>query len=317
MDKTSNLTREWVDNKLSSMEGMKELFQFIDAAFEPRFTIKMANIKKQELAYWKKEGLYEMTTTSENREWTRVHFFDYVWLKLVSELRKVNMPVKDILKIRQNFFTMNDDIILSFISKGMDEVKNYPNAIAEDDIIDFKQKLLTAQEFFTGMFRSFFLPWNLFVLHLMLDYKRFNLLFSFNGEMGWFYPELVNEPDVFSEFLTFTNQTHVSIPIHKLLDEFYESSEIKSRDIQQVFLLTEKEVKLIKILRTEGITGMKIKLRPDKGGHILVETVHQEDIGKTKLQLDRILNKEGYKDIHIKMEGSAICLFEVSTKMKI
>jgi hypothetical protein len=62
---------------------------------------------------------------------------------------------------------------------------------------------------------------------------------------------------------------------------------------------------------------MKIKLRPDKGGHILVETVHQEDIGKTKLQLDRILNKEGYKDIHIKMEGSAICLFEVSTKMKI
>jgi hypothetical protein len=62
----------------------------------------------------------------------------------------------------------------------MDEVKNYPNAIAEDDIIDFKQKLLTAQEFFTGMFRSFFLPWNLFVLHLMLDYNRFNLLLSFN-----------------------------------------------------------------------------------------------------------------------------------------
>jgi hypothetical protein len=49
----------------------------------------------------------------------------------------------------------------------------------------------------------------------------------------------------------------------------------------------------------------------------LVETVHQEDTEKTLLQLEWIVKKEGYKDIKIKIEGSAICLFEVRTKIKI
>ena len=101
------------------------------------------------------------------------------------------------------------------------------------------------------------------------------------------------------------------------MDEFYSSPDIKLKDIQQVFQLTKTEIKLFEIIRTEGITEVKIKLEPDKGGYILIETVHREDTEKTLLQLDRIVKNEGYKDITIKTEGTSIRLFEVRTKMKI
>lgn len=260
-----------------------------------------------------KEGLYEMLNVSEDREWTRFHFFDYVWLKLVSELRKFDMPVKEIYKVRQQFFTLNDDTIRTLLTSGLDEAANYPATIAVD------AKDLKNEEFnlIAFMYRKYFPPFNLFVLSLLLDRRRINVLVNFNGERGWFSPDLMNNPDLFTEFLTFSNQAHVSIPVHKILDEFYDNPEIKLKDIQQVFRLTKTEIKLFEIIRTEGITEVKIKLKPDKGGYILIETVHQEDTEKTLLQLDRIVKKEGYKDITIKTEGTSICLFEVRTKMKI
>ena len=126
------ISGQWLAEKLSSEDGGKEFFQFMDSLFERRFTLKHANIKKQELAYWKKEGLFEMSIVSEDREWTRFHFFDYVWLKLVSELRKFDIPVKEIFKVRQQFFTLNDDTIRTLLTSGLDEAANYPATIAVD-----------------------------------------------------------------------------------------------------------------------------------------------------------------------------------------
>ena len=314
MTKMDQISEQWLAQKLSSEDGANDFFQFMDSLYESRFTLKHANIKKQELAYWKKEGLYEMSNVSEDREWTRFNFFDYVWLKLVSELRKVNMPAKEVAKVKQQFFTISDDNIITMLTRGVSEASKYPNAIPENAIADIQR---AGFNYMVPMFRKYFLPFNLFVLGLILNRTRFNLLVNFNGEMGWFYPELVNNPDVFSDFLSFSNQTHVSIPIYRLLDDFYSSPDIKLKDIKQVFQLTNTEIKIFEIIRTEGITEVKIKLKPDKGGYILIETVHREDTEKTLLQLDRIVKKEGYKDITIKTEGTSIRLFEVRTKMKI
>jgi hypothetical protein len=313
MNKYDQISLEWFKKKFSTPEGVTEFQEYMDSLFERRFTLKHANVKKQELAYWKKEGLYEMLNVPEDREWTRFHFFDYVWLKLVSELRKFDMPVKEIYKVRQQFFTLNDDTIRTLLTSGLDEAANYPATIAVD-AKDFKNEEFNLIAF---MYRKYFPPFNLFVLSLLLDRRRLNLLVNFNGERGWFSPDLMDNPDLFTEFLTFSNQAHVSIPVNKILDEFYENPEIKLKDIKQVFQLTKTEIKLFEIIRTEGITEVKIKLKPDKGGYILIETVHREDTEKTLLQLDRIVKKEGYKDITIKTEGTSIRLFEVRTKIKI
>jgi DNA-binding transcriptional MerR regulator len=314
MIKMDQISGQWLAEKLSSEDGVKEFFQFMDSLFERRFTLKHANIKKQELAYWKKEGLFEMSIVSEDREWTRFNFFDYVWLKLVSELRKLNMPAKEVAKVKQQFFTISDDDIITMLTRGVPEAPNHPKIISDDEIADVKHD---GFKHMVLMFRKYFLPFNEFVLGLIFNRTRFNLLVNFNGEIGWFDTEVINKPDVCRDFLSFIDHTHVSIPIHRLLDEFYSSPDIKLKDIQQVFQLTKTEIKLFEIIRTEGITEVKIKLEPDKGGYILIETVHREDTEKTLLQLDRIVKKEGYKDITIKTEGTSIRLFEVRTKMKI
>ena len=314
MIKLDQISGQWLAQKLSSEDGAKDFLQFMDSLFERRFTLKHANIKKQELAYWKKEGLFEMSIVSEDREWTRFNFFDYVWLKLVSELRKLNMPAKEVAKVKQQFFTISDDDIITMLTRGVPEAPNHPKIISDDEIADVKHD---GFKHMVLMFRKYFLPFNEFVLGLIFNRTRFNLLVNFNGEIGWFDTEVINKPDVFRDFLSFIDHTHVSIPIHRLLDEFYSSPDIKLKDIQQVFQLTKTEIKLFEIIRTEGITEVKIKLEPDKGGYILIETVHREDTEKTLLQLDRIVKKEGYKDITIKTEGTSIRLFEVRTKMKI
>ena len=152
------ISEQWLAQKLSSEVGANDFFQFMDSLYESRFTLKHANIKKQELAYWKKEGLYEMSNVSEDREWTRFNFFDYVWLKLLSELRKVNMPAKEVAKVKQQFFTISDDDIIIMLTRGVSEASKYPNAITESAIADIQRD---GFNYMVPMLRKYFLPFNL------------------------------------------------------------------------------------------------------------------------------------------------------------
>jgi hypothetical protein len=151
----------------------------------------------------------------------------------------------------------------------------------------------------------------------MIDRIPINILVNTDGETVYLSPNQLAQTNVTESLVAFLSKPFIGVPMHALLDEFYDNPEIKLKDIKQVFQLTKTEIKLFEIIRTEGITEVKIKLKPDKGGYILVETVYNENIEKTILQLDRIVNKEGYQVITIKTENNSIRHLEIRKKIKL
>jgi hypothetical protein len=299
---------EWVLEKLSAVNGNDELFQFIDGLFDPRFTLKQAGIKKQDLSYWKHEGLYENRAGAEGREWTRLSFFDYLWLRLVVELRKVNVPIKSIAQLRSQLFTMSDeDMNMIFSSRQ----KSYRELSLPSEIEKKIEDAITVQsELFNALFKKYFSHFSIFVLGLMLQRKRLVLSYTPDGQFYLLAPDEIRSEEQMKLFLSLSDQAHASVPLHKLMEEFFVNPFVATKEWQRVFRLTPTEVKIVEAIREKGIVDVRVKLRPEMGGYLLVEPRDRQSIEEALFEVKRIVAQGGYQNITIQLEGKSIVVFE-------
>ena len=299
---------ERVLEKLSAVNGNEELFQFIDGLFDPRFTLKQAGIKKQDLSYWKHEGLYENRAGAEGREWTRLGFFDYLWLRLVVELRKVNVPIKSIAQLRSQLFTMSDEDMKMIFSSRQ---KSYRELSLPSEIEKKIEDAITVQsELFNALFKKYFSHFSIFVLGLMLQRKRLVLSYTPDGQFHLLAPDEIRSEAQMKLFLSLSDQAHASVPLHKLMEEFFVNPFVATKEWQRVFRLTPTEVKIVEAIREKGIVDVRVKLRPEMGGYLLVEPRDRQSIEESLFEVKKIVAEGGFKNITIQLEGKSIVVFE-------
>jgi hypothetical protein len=307
--------QKWLVSRIASEEGMLEFVSFVDGLYEPRFTLKQAGIKKQDLSYWKHEGLYENRLGAEGREWTRLSFFDYIWLRLVVELRKVNVPIKSIAELRSQLFTMSDEgikMIMDQRKKGYDEV-SLPTEVKEQ----IEHEIQTQGDLFFSMFKKYFSNFSFLVLGLMIQRRRLVLTYTPDGRFNFLAPDEIYEGDQRDLFLRLCDQPHASVPMHNLMSEFFVNPFVATKEWQRVFGLTPTELKIVEAIREKGSIEVRVKLRPDKGGYLLMETLKHQSVETSLREIDLIIKSGGYKNISVKSENGSIKVFEVLTKQKI
>ncbi len=313
--KFDSISVAWLHEKIATTEGADEFVLFMDGLMEPRFTLKQANIKKQDLSYWKREGLFENRPGAEGREWTRFGFFDYMWLRLVVELRKVHVPVKIIAQLRRDLFEIDDQVLAKMIRQDVDWSKE--NQMPSEMVHQFEQEYSKQPEVFLTLFKRYFSVFACLILGIMLDRSRLNLIITADGSISFFTPDKLNATENYEQFTMLSDLPHISVPLHQLLDEFYCNPFIAPKECQRVFGLTASELKIFEAIRKEGTLEVRIKLKPDKGGYLLMETIHQEDPKKSLHLIEQIIKKGGYQHIEIKTEQGAIRVCEIATKQKI
>jgi hypothetical protein len=313
--KFDDFSHRWMCEKVSTPEGAEEFFRFMDNLLEPKFTLKQANIRKQDLSYWKREGLFENRVGAEGREWTRMGFFDYMWLRLVVELRKVNVPVKNIAHLRTQLFEIDDETLKTLINEEVQQMQDGP--FPQEMVSAVEMAVKKQPEVFLPLMKKYFSLFARLILGIMLQRRRMLLTFTPEGVFDISFPDDIGESEHLAKYFTFCDQPYMSIPLHRLLDEFYENPHIAPKDCQRIFGLTSSELKIFEAIRQEGNLEVRIKLKPDKGGFLLMETLHQVDPQKSIQSIERIIKKGGYQNIEIKTEHGSIRVFEIVTKEKI
>lgn len=313
--KFDDVSHRWMCEKLSTAEGSEDFFRFMDNLLEPKFTLKQANIRKQDLSYWKREGLFENRVGAEGREWTRMGFFDYMWLRLVVELRKVNVPVKNIAMLRTQLFEIDDETMTSLIHEDIKQSQDGP--IPQEMITEFETAFKKQPEVFLPLMKKYFSLFARLILGIMLQRRRMLLTCTPDGTFDLSFPDEIGQSEQLEKYFALCDQPYMSVPLHRLLDEFYENPHIAPKDCQRIFGLTAAELKIFEAIRQEGNLEVRIKLKPDKGGFLLMETLHQVDPQKSVQSIERIIKKGGYQNIEIKTEQGAIRVCEVITKEKI
>jgi hypothetical protein len=318
MSKALNLDAynlQWMVSKLSTEEGIKEYVKFFDGLYEPRFTLKQTGIKKQDLSYWKHEGIYENRSGAEGREWTRLNFFDYMWLRLVVELRKVNVPIKSIAELRSQLFAMSDERIKMIL----DQRKNGYREVSLPKEVEHRieHEIQTQGDLFFSLFKKYFSHFSFLVLGLMLQRTRYVLAYTPDGQFHYLAPDETYEGEQRALFLRLCDQPHASVPLHNLLSEFFVNPFVATKEWQRVFGLTPTELKIVEAVREKGNIEVRVKLRPDKGGYLLMETLKHQSVEASLREIDLIIKSGGYKNISVKSENGSIVVFEVLTKQKI
>jgi hypothetical protein len=308
----------WFVEKITNENQSRDFYKFLDELFAPRFSVAQLNVKRQEMTYWKREGIIKMIQTNgKSREWVKVNFFDYTWLRLVASLRKLNLPAKAILKLKAHLNEISDDQIIETLQSSFEQFDSIsPNSkLVEDYQKDIVQENFPSD--FLQFFRKTFTPFNILVLNLMAERKHINLLVDEDGNCEYFIPDTFKEMLEDENLRQFLNKPFISVPLHTLLDEFYTNPKIKIEDQRKIYNLTTQESKVLALLRKENIKEIRIKLNNKDCGVILIEVVEEKNAGPVFDKVKHLLEKGKFSNITLKQENGVLRLYEEVTKYKI
>lgn len=310
-------TNSWLEKQLS--DNPEKMFAFFEQLQAPRFSVSQMGISRQELLYWKKLGVLVLPEpeSTEKRVWNKVNFYEYCWLQLVVKLREMNMPVEVIAKLRNTMFDDNDDFfkrLFQELNKFQLDNPAVQKVRKEYDLANLFEHM---PPWFFNTFKKLFSPFNLIILRLMTDRTPMNILVKYDGDCILINEDSFKKAELISLFFEFIQQPFVNIPLADLLDGFYSSDAIKSKDKKAIFNLTDRELKVLELLRTEGIKEIKIRLTENQRGQILIETLEQKSLPQLETRIASMLKKNEFQNIRLYAEKGHLLLFEETKKIRI
>lgn len=308
----------WFLEKLKDENQSRDFFNFLDELYAPRFSVAQLNVKRQEMTYWKREGIIDVKQSdSLVREWVRVNFFEYTWLRLVAALRKLNLPAKAILKLKSHLSEISDQEIKELLNLSFEKFESISpkSQLRNDYEREIVQENYPSE--FLEFFKEKFTPFNILVLNLMAERRHINLLVDEDGNCEYFMPDTFKEMVEDEKLLSFLNKPFISVPLHSLLDEFYTNPKIKIDDQKKIYNLTTQESKVLELLRKENIKELRIKLNNKDCGVILIEVVEEKNVGPIYAKVKQLLESGKFSNITLKQENGVLRLYEEVTKYKI
>ena len=310
------LNTDWLTEKLSNENSMMGFVKFIDSLLEPIFSISALNLTRQELNQWKAEGLIK-SNDSELREWVRVNFFDFIWLKMIDIMRQSKIPFTTIHKLKKEFFEINDQELRYLLSNAYKQGKD---EIPKGEVMNLIEKEVVSQDYppaVMALFKRYFPPFNLFIFGLLIERSPISILVNADGQTVYLNPNQLAKTNVTEALVAFLSKPFIGVPMHTLLDEFYDNPKIKLAEQQQVCNLTKLETKVLGLLRKENIKEIRIRFNQQLRGEIIIEHVNYVNPGILIKNVQDILQRGKYSTIKIVQEDGHLKIFEEVIKEKV
>ena len=310
------LNTDWLTEKLSNENSMMGFVKFIDSLLEPIFSISALNLTRQELNQWKAEGLIK-SNDSELREWVRVNFFDFIWLKMIDIMRQSKIPFTTIHKLKKEFFEIDDQELRYLLSNAYKQGKD---EIPKGEVMNLIEKEVVSQDYppaVMALFKRYFTPFNLFIFGLMIERSPISILVNADGQTVYLNPNQLAKTNVTEALVAFLSKPFIGVPMHTLLDEFYDNPKIKLAEQQQVCNLTKLETKVLGLLRKENIKEIRIRFNQQLRGEIIIEHVNYVNPGMLLMNVQDILQRGKYSTIKIVQEDGHLKIFEEVIKEKV
>lgn len=299
-----------VADYFSILEKAPYLFDKIQ---EKVFLKTEIDIVYSDIKNWERFDLLSEYDESDKGNWNKISYSEYVWLKIVEQLKDFGSSNEEILLLKNHLvskFKVKDYILL------FDQVKNtigekdfevYSQLYNDLNQVDFNQNLnfnildiLIVNIIYTGEQLSLFIRKD--DSHYFLPFSETMLKEYSNSSVSSLVDDFLNFP-------------FYNIPISSYVSNFL-SNKNDVRHNSFTMILTEQESKLLKIIRKnfEKIKQLKVKY---KTGNI--ELIEVTTIKKVALE-SKIINhikKADYKKITIDIANGSIVNFEDTEKIKI
>lgn len=292
------VTQQQLPNALastSSIEGIDNLYAEI---IKPNFYLKDIGITARVLAHWKENGLLP-PSKSEDLSWNRFDFAEYIWIRIIQDLRKFGMSLPKIKNVK--------DYLLARIDTNV-------NRPTQKEIIEFKEQGLTL----TGLGEKEKEQ----LISMLSEDSGFEAVKSFVSnhrkiEMMMFTSIIyrikigivIDKEGQISEWIGIDKEsyekaysrTELFISISDFIFEFM-NDETKEKFLAPLKLMKEEEIAVLRAIRRNDLKEIIIKF-PSTSGRKKLHMVTVKELQFTQEQketLFEILGKREYLNMNIK-----------------
>ena len=220
-------------------------------------------------------------------------------------------------KLKKEFFEIDDQELRYLLSNAYKQGKD---EIPKGEVMNLIEKEVVSQDYppaVMALFKRYFPPFNLFIFGLMIERSPISILVNADGQTVYLNPNQLAKTNVTEALVAFLSKPFIGVPMHTLLDEFYDNPKIKLAEQQQVCNLTKLETKVLGLLRKENIKEIRIRFNQQLRGEIIIEHVNYVNPGMLLKNVQDILQRGKYSTIKIVQEDGHLKIFEEVIKEKI
>ncbi|MFN8438773.1 MAG: MerR family transcriptional regulator [Cytophagales bacterium] len=293
-------------SKLDEFIGIRSLLRVTELhekLTKPIFLLKDVGVQYRTVLHWDQQGLLEHSR--EESEWRRYDYIQYVWIKIINDLRTFGVPIPIIEKAKTEILTR---INLKWLFELFSLNKEYLDKLTNDEA---KSELLSFLE--SKSYESIDDNLSVSFLELMIvETLTTKVPVSLNiFSDGFILPLFESKLDVFEsgDVRKLTYETHVKISISNILNNFLSDTK-DSFLIPQLQILADNERRLLEIIHSGEYETVTINFKNKKMK--TVELIKEQNV---KRKIVDILQDSNYQDIVIKSHKGVVTRIQNTVKL--
>jgi len=243
------------------------------------------NVVYTDLVNWERSGLLSIGGASNKGDWKKVNYTEYIWIKIIEELRKYGFNYDEIELIKQNLF---EELTIGELMQAISEDKeNFIDKLGEESFnklntFDLSQIDLNASAGITQLENI--------VVHAIVTSYDWSLLFL-KDTPGSCIPmsaevlrgfHLKNTTNELSSKLT---ETYLSISLTRIIANFLSRGN-DSFESRTISILTKEEHAVLKHIRKKhkNLKSIQIRFKENRIEMLEVTTLKQVQLESRLLE---------------------------------
>lgn len=302
-----------LSDSLSTPFTLEDPYETYTAINRPTFYLKDLGVTARLLAHWKENGLIPKSNI-DGLAWNKLTFIEYIWIKIIQELRKFGMALPMIRNVKEYLFSEIKTDLPEITQEDISVFKK--QALNQTDLNEEEKKLLIEQlsnpEVIVAMksFNSFHNRILMMVQFSLIYHKKIGILINSDGEIrDWINTDQSSYDSAYS-------QTELFISISNFIFEFI-NDETKEKYLLPLNLMSKEEVEVLRAIRQNDLTEVIITF-PVKSGKRKLKIQTKMQMGLTKDEQDKVVesvNLKNYQSITIKNNNGQIYCERIHQKI--
>ena len=213
--------------------------------------------------HWEQTGLID-NHRGEKPKWRRYSFVEFVWIRMIDEMRSVGLKLSSIKAVKEELMTLTPVINLWSLMWSIGDLgKVVSGNLSEEDQADFQkffEQILSdppegQEELQVSLLQ-------LLIANAIVKRCPIVLVVFPDGDYFWIeeHPEFVL-PEEFKDRMSY--ETHLKVSITGIIKEFL-SGDLAFKRIDDLQLLDENETFLLKVLQSGEYESVTVNFRNQK-----------------------------------------------------
>jgi DNA-binding transcriptional MerR regulator len=303
-----------------SRDSLKQIAESDPAFFEKTgdkiidrvFTVGNAKLSRRVLSHWAAEGLLPYDDGKEG--WTKFSFIEFCWIKVIQELRSIDISLKQIKELKNQLFKFDLAIMIEMIDYARNQHAEFSEV--EKGLAETKLNLLSMQQD-TGKWNKLknemqLSEFSIYLLHIILEGHNLCLVIQKGSHyntiiLGDYLPEWKETNDEALKGLL--NESFLLINLRKIVYSVISADTGKFVPDYRIAFLNIRERKLLDFIRSGDYSEINIQL-DDSGKLILLKLSKNKITNEILNKLITFLKKGNFKEVEFRTRENKILKYK-------